>query len=68
MIDEILSKAIRKAVGESSQPEALAEAIQSWMQDIAKGEDNPSDITTSNKRLERIYSFTSIEVSGLRDE
>lgn len=68
MIDKAVMDTIKEVTRTSGQPDPLADAIESWLSAIARGEETPSDPRESERRLERIYSFVDVSIHSDEQE
>ena len=57
---EMIEAAIREAVDEAGQDQALANRIVRWFDSVASGNENIEDADAVNARLKSIYDVTAL--------
>ncbi len=65
MLDEEIKKAIRESVLEASQPEAVANRLIKWLEEMSKQNLNETD---KSERLELVYDAIKIEELEMNNE
>lgn len=60
-MDGRIDEAIREAVSEAGQSEALAKKLIAWMDSVISGNENLADKQATELRLEVVYQATEVE-------
>ena len=62
MIDERIKLAIRKAVREEEQPDAVAAKIIKWFESVSNGNESIDDKDDYRRRLDGLFGAIKVEV------
>lgn len=61
-LDKKISQAIREAVEDARQPDAVARGLIAWLTAVASGNEDFNDITAAERHLEILYSVTTTKI------
>lgn len=67
-VDVRIMEAIREAVEEAEQPEALARRLIAWFEDVTLGREDINDQAAASRRLEVLFQGTVIEGDEREEE
>jgi hypothetical protein len=65
MVDERIKDSIREAVEMQNQPEAVADKIIKWFENVSEGNESIDDKDDYRRRLDNLFSALDVEENGI---
>jgi len=65
MVDERIKDSIRKAAEMQNQPDAVADKIIKWFENVSEGNESIDDKDDYRRRLDNLFSALDVEENGI---